>query len=73
MKKSVLVAQFVPDRRYKDGRRLNGHVKQDIRIKVPCNPSERKSLIKAGILYILLSLFYWSLYSYGALSLNNRT
>lgn len=57
MKKSVLVAQFVPDRRYKDGRRLNGHIKQDIRIKVPCNPSERKSLIKAGILYILLSLF----------------
>ena len=32
MKKSVLVAQFVPDRRYKDGRRLNGHIKQDIRI-----------------------------------------
>lgn len=56
MKKSVLVAQYVPDRRYKDGRRLNGQIKQDIRIKVPCNPSERKSLIKAGILYILLSL-----------------
>lgn len=57
MKKTVTVANYVTDRRYKAGRRLNGYSDEDIAIKVPANPSERSALIKAGFIYIVLALF----------------
>lgn len=66
MKKKDTIAQYVSDHRYKDGRRLNGYVEKDIIIKVPCSHSERNILIRAGILYILLSFtsLYLGVYIY---------
>lgn len=57
MKKTVTTANYVTDRRYKTGRRLNGYSNEDIAIKVPANSYERSALMKAGLIYIALSLF----------------
>lgn len=55
MRKKTTVAQYVSDKRYKTGNRLSGYSEEEINIKVPCEQSERGSLIKVGLLYILLS------------------
>lgn len=52
----ITIAQYVSDKRYKTGNRLSGYSEEDINIKVPCDQSERGSLIKVGFLYIILSL-----------------
>ena len=56
MRKKITMAQYVSDKRYKTGNRLSGYSEEEINIKVPCNQSERGSLIKVGLLYIILSL-----------------
>lgn len=56
LKKKTMVTNYVPDRRFKTGRRPEGYYNKNIVIKIPCNSSERKTLIKAGILYIFLSI-----------------
>lgn len=56
MRKKITIAQYVSDKRYKTGNRLSGYSEEDINIKVPCDQSERGSLIKVGFLYIILSL-----------------
>ena len=56
MRKKITIAQYVSDKRYKTGNRLSGYSEEEINIKVPCNQSERGSLIKVGLLYIILSL-----------------
>lgn len=55
MCKKITSAQYTSDKRYKTGKRLNGYVEQEIKIKAPCTPSEKGALIKIGILYIILS------------------
>lgn len=60
MRKAVTVANYVSDRRYKSGQRLNGYSSEAIEIKVPANIREKKSSTFVGITYIILSaiLFY---------------
>lgn len=56
MRKKITVANYVRDRRYKTGSRLNGYSEENIEIKVPANGDERKNILITGCIYLLLSL-----------------
>lgn len=56
MSKPVVVAQYVRDRRYKTGQRLDGYVQRMSTIKVPANDKDRIELKKIGKAYICISI-----------------
>lgn len=50
------IAQFLPDKRYKDGKRLSGYKEEQVRFKATASHENKKQLMKTGILYITLSI-----------------
>lgn len=56
MRKEIMTAKYVSDRRCKTGNRLNGYSEETIEIKVPSNNVEKVSSIKAGFIYIILAI-----------------
>lgn len=57
MRKTETIATFTSDKRYKTGNRISGQSESQIEIKVPISRKEKRTTLKVGLLYILLSFF----------------
>lgn len=55
--KKVQVSSFVPDRRYKTGRRLAGYVEDTVKAKLNARKEDRIKNIKIGLFYIAIAIF----------------